>query len=92
LFKLVFFAEPQSCNPYIHIGFMRVLYTRSLVFKLVNLFLDNNVFSDLDRALSIILLAFMCLFQVNLWSKIKPKYLAASEGGIDILLIVTFGQ
>ena len=92
LFVFDILADPQSCNPYVHIGFRRVLYTSSFVFKLVNLFFVNIVFSDLDRALRINLLALICLFHVNFWSRINPKYLTALSGGIGMLLIETFGH
>jgi hypothetical protein len=48
LYKLDFFADPQSCIPYVHIRFRRDLNISGLVFSIVSLFFESNIFKDRD--------------------------------------------
>lgn len=41
-----FLAEPHSWIPYDHIGFSRVLYNRSLFFRLIVEFLPRSIWRD----------------------------------------------
>jgi hypothetical protein len=58
----------------------------------VHLFFDNKVLSIREREFKINILDLMCGIQVNLLSKIRPKYFTVSDAGISMLSNETGGQ
>jgi hypothetical protein len=86
------FVQPHSCIPYVHMGFIMHLYSRSL-FSMDNLDLRPKS-QDISHSLKFNFWRFVltCFCHVSFWSRYKPKYFTSVWTSIFILLMITCGQ
>jgi len=87
-----FLALPHSWMPQVHTGLIKDLYMSSFALILVNLLLLINVLRRRKREFKFNCLDLIWWAQVNLQSRVSPRYLTAWEFEIVIPWMETAGQ
>jgi len=79
-------TQPHSSMPYVHMGFIAILCTRTLFSRDNGDFLPKSQYSYLNFRSICFLFFAMCSLQFSFLSICIPKYLTDGDSGISMLL------
>src|SRR6187551_3335250 len=87
MLTLLLAVQPQSCSPYVHIGFKICLYKSILLCTVRVDFLPISQCIFLYLSSSAFLFFFTCTFHRRRVSRFIPKYFAVLQYGMSLLFI-----